>query len=131
MTREDRRGLWQAGNRTPYAALQTFEKDRTQTELNEIELVICRYALGGKSEVLRQDAAVLIRVGVAALNTREANLKTNAVVATIDEPLVVEAGIRHYDVERVIYRMFQEREDGGNMVIVFRRSVFVPSKRGL
>ena len=68
--------------------------------MNEIEQVVCRYALGGKSEALRQDAAVLIRVGVAALNIRETNLKTNTVVATLDEPLVVEAGIRYYDVER-------------------------------
>ena len=116
MTNEDRRQSWSGGNRTAYSAFGVFDYGgkNTREALNEVEQVIYRFALGQQPEVLRNETKELIMHGVAALHTEESNVANGVVVAYIDEPLVVEAGIQYYGLESIILRAFKMQENGGH-----------------
>ena len=115
MTTKERRKSWLGGNRTAFTAFEVFDgKNRLpRAELNEIERVIYRFALGEKPELLTEDSRRLIEIGVAALKISETSLASDDVVAYVDEPLIVEAGINYYGLEELIKRDFAAQNDGG------------------
>ena len=102
----DRRKSWQGGNRTACSAFEEFDAEnknrKHRRSLNEIERAIYKYAFGMKPDLLKEDAKILIMTGVAALHVRETNMDTKSVVAYIDEPLMVEAGVRYYGVDELL-----------------------------
>ena len=115
MTMKKRRHTWQGGNRTAFTAFEAFDGGHRlpRTELNEIERAIYRFALGEQPELLTKDSKRLIETGVAALKISETSVESDDVVAYIDEPLIVEAGINYYGLEDLIKRDFAAQNDGG------------------
>ena len=113
----DRRKPWQGGNRTACSAFEEFDAEnknrKHRRSLNEIERAIYKYAFGMKPDLLKEDAKILIMTGVAAVHVQETNLHTKSVVAYIDEPLMVEAGVRYYGVDELLLSHLEMQEDGG------------------
>jgi hypothetical protein len=115
ITKKERRKSWQGGNRTAYTAFENFDGENraSRMKLEEIERVIFRYSVGEETEVLRKDSKLLIMTGVAALHIEETKLETNTVVAHIDEPLIIEAGIQYFGLAHLAQKNFGAQEGGG------------------
>lgn len=97
MTELDRRQSWTGSNGTARTAIQKAMTTINNREtLNDLELALYHFTFGGNTHLITKSTKYLIEIGVARLKlagTEDPDRNTYKV--TVDEPLMVEAGIRH------------------------------------
>lgn len=92
-----------------YYAIDRAFRHKNENVKNTLRRAIFKFAVGGQAVICDEDIGALIVVGVAAVR-REPQSK---ILAILDEPIVVEAGINFYAVEKAALDNMQVQEKSG------------------
>lgn len=103
-----RRSLVSRKESAYYAIGRAFSHKNDNVK-NTLRRAIFKFAVGGQAVICDEDIGALIVVGVAAVR-REPHSKIKAI---LDEPIVVEAGINFYTVEKAALDNMQAQEKSG------------------
>ncbi|KAG7370824.1 hypothetical protein IV203_019394 [Nitzschia inconspicua] len=112
-TDENRSDSWCSSGNTAYDVIQKINSLHlnNSTFQQELKTAIFKFAMGEKPTLLKNEVKSLIELGVAALSVKES--KGDKFVATIDEPIIVEAGIRFFKLQEIMSSWLLNQETGG------------------
>jgi hypothetical protein len=108
MTGTNRRHWWSAGEASAYAAIKKV-KDLEVTKV--LEKAIFEFSVGGEPSYLERHTKGLIEIGVAAVSVERTERGNFSGV--LDEPILIQAGINFFNLERLLLSHFCDQERSG------------------
>uniref|UniRef100_A0A7S2XMP4 Uncharacterized protein n=1 Tax=Attheya septentrionalis TaxID=420275 RepID=A0A7S2XMP4_9STRA len=98
-----RRHSWSLGKRSAYSAMERlFQKASAEWSeaQREMRKATFDFTLSGRPSLVTAQAAKLIEYGVASVATPDSDLVTDLVLGNIDEPLIVQASINFFGLQK-------------------------------
>jgi hypothetical protein len=105
ITGTNQRYSWSAGEASAYAAIKRV-KDLEVTKA--LEKAIFDFSVSGKPSYLEKHTKWLIEIGVAAVSVEQS--ARNNFVGVLDEPIVIQAGINFFNLERNLQNHLRDQE---------------------
>ena len=109
----NRRTSWVETHPTAYAAIERVVDENDYELRRDLENAFFKYAIEGVAVLLSSRTKVLIHTGVAALDISNSKPDILEFAAKIDEPLMIQAGIRFFGLQRVLERYLHESPKDG------------------
>ena len=110
-TTRGRRASWHSGGTTAFRALE--KSWLTGKVCSSLKQAVCKFTLGGKPFIFTGDMMDLMQVGVVSLSIQGSKPTEYYFEAIIDEPMIGEAGINYFGMEKLVNFSMTCQEDDG------------------
>lgn len=112
------------GRSAAYTAIKTlYSKPDSFKVIDAMRTAIFKFALSGNKATLSCHAAELIEYGVASVDSDSDSQSSTYIIAKIDEPLIVQAGINFFDLRATVTDNFVKSSDSSNAGNLFERFI--------
>ena len=132
LTKPDRRLSWTGSNDTAYTAIHRAMERGKRDMANDVEHALFHFTFGGNPHIIKNSSKDLIEIGVARLKVEgTGDDDGNILDVTIDEPLMVEAGINYVGLQRLANIAFTLRRHSGGVGDSFEEIAVVALRKKL